>query len=80
MFSLALSFLKAYVWSSFLAVLSKVYVKVLGADWIKRKYYVFMCEKEEWDMLKLFQDWGERGKKENGGRGEFNSDTLEELL
>jgi hypothetical protein len=32
------------------------------------------------NMLKLFQEWGEGGKKENYGRGEFNYDILLEFL
>jgi hypothetical protein len=31
---------------------------------------------EKWDMLKLFQEWGEGMIKENDGGGEFNYDIL----
>jgi hypothetical protein len=27
---------------------------------------------ETWDLLKLFQEWGESGIKENDGQGEFH--------
>jgi hypothetical protein len=27
---------------------------------------------EKWDLLKLFQEWGEEGTNENDGEGEFN--------
>jgi hypothetical protein len=27
---------------------------------------------EKWDLLKLFQEWGERGIKKNDRGGEFN--------
>jgi hypothetical protein len=29
---------------------------------------------EKWDMLKIFQEWGERGIKKSDGVGEFNYD------
>jgi hypothetical protein len=31
---------------------------------------------EKWDLLKLFQEWGEEVIKENDGEGEFNYDIL----
>jgi hypothetical protein len=31
-----------------------------------------MCVNEKRDLLKLFQQWGKWGIKENGGEGEFN--------
>jgi hypothetical protein len=31
---------------------------------------------EKWDMLKLFQEWGEGEIKENDGGGEVNYDIL----
>jgi hypothetical protein len=31
---------------------------------------------EKCNLLKLFQEWGRRGIKENGGGGEFNYDIL----
>jgi hypothetical protein len=34
---------------------------------------------EKCDLSKLFQEWGKR-IKENDGRGEFNYNTLKELL
>jgi hypothetical protein len=38
---------------------------------------VYSCmKKEEWDMLKLFQEWGEGGDREEGWRSEFSYDIL----
>jgi hypothetical protein len=31
---------------------------------------------EKWDVLKLFQEWGGGGTKENDGGGKFNYDML----
>jgi hypothetical protein len=31
---------------------------------------------ENWDLLKLFQEWEEKGIKENGGGGEFKYDNI----
>jgi hypothetical protein len=35
-----------------------------------------MYENGKVDLLKLFQEWGEREIKENDGGGEFNYDIL----
>jgi hypothetical protein len=36
---------------------------------------IYSCmNMEKWDMLKLFQEWGEKGIKEDDGGGEFNYD------
>jgi hypothetical protein len=34
---------------------------------------------EKWDLLKLLQEWGEEGIKENDGGVEFNYDIFDIL-
>jgi hypothetical protein len=33
-------------------------------------------EMEKWEMLKLFQEWEDKGIKYNDGEGKFNYDIL----
>jgi hypothetical protein len=34
---------------------------------------------EKWDLLKLFQEWGEEGMMKNDGGGEFKYDIFDTL-
>jgi hypothetical protein len=44
---------------------------------IMSTYIMFSCMKmEKWDLLKLLQELGEMGIKENDGGGEFNYDIF----
>jgi hypothetical protein len=41
---------------------------------------VYVCMQiEKWDLLEVFQEWEERGMKENGGGSEFKHDIFDIL-